>query len=158
MEREDVPEDFIQLSDAAHRLERGIWGGLPKPVPLQAIKSRDLRGRSVAFDLRSVSKRKLRSLLAWGEEKNGMFVIRPEHRKVGSLGFGPWREEAGKLLRTAVIQGKLGVYVSPVGAAAIKNYRPEPLKVPCDILRRMICPTWKPPRSYRPTLAQAHRS
>lgn len=67
-----------------------------------------------------------------------MFVIRPEHRKVGSLGFGPWREEAGKLLRTAVIQGKLGVYVSPVGAAAIKNYRPEPLKVPCDILRRMI--------------------
>lgn len=158
MESVDVLKDFIQLSDAAHRLERGIWGGLPKPAPLQAIKSSDLRGGSVVFDLRGVGgrKRKLRSLLAWGEEKNRKFVIRPGHRKVGSLGFGPWREEAGKLLRTAVIQGKFGVYVSPVGAAAIKKCRPELLKVPCDTLRRMIPQRGSlPDHTVRPSLKLA---
>lgn len=141
MERADVPEGFIRLSDAAHRLERGVWGcQLAKPVPLQAIKPSDLRGGTVAFNLRNLRarKRKLGSLMAWGEEKDGILVIRPKDRKAGSLGFGPWKEEAGKLLRAAAIQGQLGIYVSPDNEAAIKKYGREPLRLPCDVLQRMI--------------------
>ena len=36
------------------------------------------------------------------------------------------------------MQGKLQIYVFPVKKPAIKKYGPEPLRVPCDVLRRMI--------------------
>ena len=33
-----VPDGFLRLSDAVNRLASGMWGGLPRPVPVQTIK------------------------------------------------------------------------------------------------------------------------
>ncbi len=33
-----VPDGFLRFSDAISRLAEGMWGGLPRPVPVQAIK------------------------------------------------------------------------------------------------------------------------
>jgi hypothetical protein len=100
MEDEIVPDGFLRLSDAVNRLAQGIWGGMPRPAPLRAIK--------------------------------------PEHKRGGSLGFGPWKEEAGKLLRTAATEGKLPVYISGVSQPTINNSDPQPVVLPTAVLSRMI--------------------
>ncbi len=33
-----VPDGFLRISDAVNRLANGVWGGLPRPVPVQAFK------------------------------------------------------------------------------------------------------------------------
>ena len=73
MNESTVPEGFLRVSDAVGLLAAGMWGGLPRPAPVQAIKRK--------FKRRSV-------------------------------GFGPWREQAGQCLRSAAVEGKLAIYVA----------------------------------------------
>jgi len=43
-----VPGGFLLISDAVHRLANGMWGGLPRPAPVQQIKRKYNRA-SVGF-------------------------------------------------------------------------------------------------------------
>lgn len=72
MSESSAPEGYLRVSDAVALLAAGMWGGLPRPAPVQAIK------------------RTFKKL---------------------SVGFGPWREKAGRCLRSAAVQGKLPIYV-----------------------------------------------
>jgi|HubBroStandDraft_6_1064221.scaffolds.fasta_scaffold15570_6 hypothetical protein len=38
--RQPIPQGYLRLSDAYHRLHAGIWGGLEPPVPVQAFKAK----------------------------------------------------------------------------------------------------------------------
>ena len=51
-------------------------------------------------------------------------AMKPEDRRGVSVGFGPWKEEAGRQLRTAVIEGKIAVYVFASSQSAIDNLKP----------------------------------
>jgi hypothetical protein len=44
-----VPDGFLRISDAAHRLAKGIWGGVPRPAPLRDISPELKRGVSLGF-------------------------------------------------------------------------------------------------------------
>jgi hypothetical protein len=103
----DVPADFLPLSHAVNRLADGMWGGLPRPEPIAAIKR--------------------------------------VHKKL-SLGYGPWREKAGRRLRAAARRGKLAIYVlaKPQVQSATDNLpdcppeQIEPFAVPVTVVKRLI--------------------
>jgi hypothetical protein len=103
----DVPADFLPLSHAVNRLADGMWGGLPRPEPIAAIKR--------------------------------------VHKKL-SLGYGPWREKAGRRLRAAAMRGKLAIYVlaKPQVQSRTDNLADcspeqiEPFVVPVTVVRRLI--------------------
>jgi hypothetical protein len=103
----DVPADFMPLSHAVNRLADGMWGGLPRPEPIAAIKR--------------------------------------VHKKL-SLGYGPWREKAGRRLRAAAMRGKLVIYVlaKPQVRSATNNLADcppeqiEPFAVPVTVVKRLM--------------------
>src|SRR5262249_15183324 len=43
-----VPKEFLLVSDAVSRLAEGMWGGLPRPLPVERVK-RGYRKMSVGF-------------------------------------------------------------------------------------------------------------
>lgn len=72
-------------------------------------------------------------------------VIKQSYKKL-SVGFGPWRETAGRLLRVAAVKGKLAIYILAKnkvrsddqdlpGDASVK---PEPTSVPVPVIKRLI--------------------
>ena len=141
-------EGFLRLSDALHRIKQGMWAGLPRPEPLRAIKPRDLRGGSVIFTLTKEDAAKSRSDLpdnSAGAVEPDLLVketeevtFSPAHDKPVFLGFGPWKEEAGKLLKKALIEGKLPVYVQAASPGARERYGSTPVRVPAAVVGRMI--------------------
>lgn len=103
----EMSADFLPLSEAVNRLGAGLWGGLPRPEPVAAIKQ----------DYENLS-----------------------------VGFGPWREKAGRLLRAAAVQGKLAIYIFAIDqvrsnehdVAGDASAEPEPTSVPVPVIRRLI--------------------
>jgi hypothetical protein len=72
-------------------------------------------------------------------------LIKQSYKDV-SVGFGPWREKAGQLLRGAAVKGKLAIYILAknkvrsddhdlTGDASVK---PEPTYVPVSAIKRLI--------------------
>lgn len=63
-----------------------------------------------------------------------------------SVGFGPWREEAGRLLRAAAMKGKLAIYVLAKNQTRSDGHeltgdastKPEPTSVPAPVIKRLI--------------------
>lgn len=53
-----------------------------------------------------------------------------------SIGWGPQKEEAAKLIHEAAVQGKLSTFVLPHSSECAA--RAAPLQVPPDVLRKMI--------------------
>jgi hypothetical protein len=104
MKEVPLPDGYILFSAAVTRLAEGIWGGLPQPEPLRAIKKVE---------------------------------------KKASIGFGPWREAAGRRLTAAARQGKLAVYVA-ADAERLAQCVPAPRRysgaivVPKGVLNRLI--------------------
>jgi len=70
--RKDAPQKLLRFSEAISRLCDGMWGGLRRPLPVQAIK-------------------RVSSKL--------------------SVGFGPQREQAGRIVTAAALKGELTVYL-----------------------------------------------
>jgi hypothetical protein len=107
MNESTVPEGFLRVSDAVGLLAAGMWGGLPRPAPVQAIK------------------RKFKKL---------------------SVGFGPWREQAGQCLRSAAVKGKLPIYVaaehqvapSAPAAAPSSSGTTNPIAVCASVVRQLV--------------------
>jgi hypothetical protein len=60
-----------------------------------------------------------------------------QYRKA-SVGFGPWKEKAGRCLRSAAIDGKVHVYVFGPPQSEIGDLSPEITPVPAAVLRRLI--------------------
>ncbi len=54
------------------------------------------------------------------------------------MGFGPWKEEAGKLLRRAAIEGKLALYISAEYRSESERLDRHPVVLPPSVLARMI--------------------
>ena len=48
MEGTVIPDGFLQLSDAVHRLADGVWGGLRRPEPVRTLK-RDKKHRNASI-------------------------------------------------------------------------------------------------------------
>jgi hypothetical protein len=111
-----IPDGFLRLSTATHRLAQGIWGGFRRPAPVRTLKKKPAYKRS-------------------------------------SLGFGPWREEAGKRVRKAAIDGKLTIYVFGGDEAAANNLPSNPVVLRSTLIRQLI-PARKglPDRTIRSSL------
>jgi hypothetical protein len=90
-------------------------------------------------------------------------AIKQDYKKL-SVGFGPWREKAGRRLRVAAVKGKLVIYVlaSPRVRSAdhdltgVSPTKPEPEAVPVPVIKRLILSRGSlPDHSIRPTIKTA---
>jgi hypothetical protein len=87
-----VSERFPRISDAVDRLARGMWGGLRRPVPVQAIK-RDFKKLSVGSGCwRMRSAQRLRAAAIEGE-LTVYSVVEPRVRSEHYAGTRPWSRE-----------------------------------------------------------------
>jgi hypothetical protein len=84
--------------------------------------------------------------------------------KRASIGFGPWREQAGKRLTAEVKKGRLAVYViaepqAPFKSRALARRSPQQLKpvtVPVSVLARLITARGSlPDHPIRPSIKTA---
>jgi hypothetical protein len=89
--------------------------------------------------------------------------IKQEQKKL-SLGFGPWREEAGRRLRAAALEGNLVVYVLAIrpvrsednSATECSLENIEPVVVPVGVLERLITSHGRlPDHAIRPSMKTA---
>ena len=81
-----------------------------------------------------------------------------------SVGFAPWREEAGQRLWAAVVNGELAVYVvtgpqvqsNDGNSIELSPEKFEPVAIPVNVLKRLITPRGVlPDRPIRPTIRTA---
>ncbi len=83
----------------------------------------------------------------WGglQRPDPVAAIKQDQKKL-SLGFGPWREKAGRRLRAAAAIGKLAIYVFAKPQVRSEDHNPtdcspekiEPVAVPVNVVRRLI--------------------
>jgi hypothetical protein len=87
-----------------------------------------------------------------------------QHQKKLSLGFGPWGEKAGRLLRAAAVRGKLAIYAfaKPQVRSEAHNLadcspeKIEPLVVPVNVVKRLIASRGSlPDHPIRPSIKTA---
>jgi hypothetical protein len=83
----------------------------------------------------------------WGgmQRPDPVRIIKQSQKKL-SVGFGPWRQGAGRRLRAAAVKGKLVVYV--LAEAQVRSInrtltesslkKVEPTVVPANVLKRLI--------------------
>ena len=75
-----------------------------------------------------------------------------------SVGWGPWRDHAGAALRSAILEGKLSVYVRPTANAEAGGQSGGQISdltttVPTSVFKRLVAPRGIPTdHAYRPTL------
>lgn len=133
-----VPDGFLRFSDAVHRLTQGVWGGLRRPELLGEIDPKNLRGGGGVFTLPD------------GEK----WAVKPEGR--GSIGFGPWKETAGRLLTKAANEGKLKVYIFSDNQTEINESSRVPLILSTAVVSKMIRSRGSlPDHAIRPSLRLA---
>jgi hypothetical protein len=73
--------------------------------------------------------------------------------KRARIGFGPWKQEAGKQLRRAAIDGKLAIYAFAEPLTAANNQSQMPVAVSPTVLGRLIASRETlPDHPFRPTL------
>jgi hypothetical protein len=75
----------------------------------------------------------------WGGVRRPVPVraVKREQPKL-SVGFGPWKEQAGEILRAATTEGKLAVHIFADVQPSVTNLEPNPVVLPRDVLTRMI--------------------
>ena len=83
----------------------------------------------------------------WGglQRPEPVAAIKQDQKKL-SLGFGPWREEAGQRLRAAAVEGELVIYVLAKSQVRSEDHnltecspeKIEPLVVPVNVVKRLI--------------------
>jgi len=83
----------------------------------------------------------------WGglQRPEPVVVIKQSYKKL-SVGFGPWREKAGRLLRVAAVKGKLAIYILAKNQVRFDDHdltgdasaKPEPPSVPVPVIKRLI--------------------
>ncbi|WP_304873959.1 hypothetical protein [Bradyrhizobium sp.] len=83
----------------------------------------------------------------WGglPRPDPVVLVKQSNEKL-SVGFGPWREKAGRLLRVAAVKGKLAIYVLAKNQIRSGGHdltldasaMPEPASVPASVIERLI--------------------
>jgi hypothetical protein len=83
----------------------------------------------------------------WGglQRPEPVVVVKQSYKKL-SVGFGPWREKAGRLLRVAAVKGKLAIYIIANNQVRSDDHdltgdaskKPEPTSVPVPVITRLI--------------------
>jgi hypothetical protein len=103
-----LPQDYFLVSTAARRLGAGMWGSLRRPDVVRQF------------------------LGSPGAEVLGF--------RRSSLGFAKRQEDTAEYLRNAALEGKLPIYVvgPPDGLLERPSPPTEPLRVPFDVLKRLI--------------------
>jgi hypothetical protein len=90
-------------------------------------------------------------------------AIKHDQKKL-SLGFGPWREKAGRRLRAAAVRGKLAIYVLAESQARPEANNltdcsadsTEPSSVPVNVITRLIASRGSlPDHPIRPSIKTA---
>lgn len=90
--------DTLLISEATARLEKGMYAQQCQPLMVAEAKGRFERAKGWSQTSAPACKQKV------------YVPQKTEHRQKLSLGHGPRREEAAKLIRTAALAGKLKVY------------------------------------------------
>ena len=100
----------------------------------------------------------------WGglQRPEPVAVIKQDQKKL-SLGFGPWREEAGRRLRAAAVEGKLVIYVLATRPVRSEDHsversleNNEPVVVPVSVLNQLIASRGSlPDHPIRPSIQTA---
>jgi hypothetical protein len=81
--------------------------------------------------------------------------LKKQYRNV-SVGFGPWKEQAGRCFRTAVIEGNVQVYVFAKTSRSASHIETEPVPLSIEVLERLIAPRGGlPDHAVRPSLKTA---
>src|SRR5260370_19291809 len=83
----------------------------------------------------------------WGglQRPDPVAAIKQDQKKL-SLGFGPWREKAGRRLRAAAVRGKLAIYVFAKPQVRSEDHnltdcspeKIEPVAVPVNVVRGLL--------------------
>jgi hypothetical protein len=83
----------------------------------------------------------------WGglQRPNPVAAIKHEQKKL-SVGFGPWREKAGRRLRAAAVKRKFAIYVFAEPQVRSEDHgltdssleKTEPVVVPVNVVKRLI--------------------
>jgi hypothetical protein len=83
----------------------------------------------------------------WGglQRPEPVVLIKQSYKKL-SVGFGPWREKAGRLLRVAAVKRKLAIYILAKNQVRYDDHdltgdtsaNPEPTSVPVPVIKRLI--------------------
>ena len=90
-------------------------------------------------------------------------LIKQSNKKL-SVGFGPWREKAGRLLRVAAVKGKLPIYILASNQVRSNDHdltgdasaKPEPTPVPVSAIKRlMLSRGTLPDHPIRPSMQTA---
>jgi hypothetical protein len=71
-------------------------------------------------------------------EETEELTFYPAWDKPLSLAFGAWKEESGKLLKAALIEGKLPLYVQAARPGAFEQSGSTPMRIPAAVVGRMI--------------------
>jgi hypothetical protein len=90
--------DVLLISEATTRLQKGMFAQKFKPLLVAEAKMWFEKANQLSLAAPLVDK------------LNVNLPQRTERRQKLSLGCGPWREKAAKLIRTAALTGKLKVY------------------------------------------------
>lgn len=101
----------------------------------------------------------------WGglQRPEPVVVIKQSYKKL-SVGFGPWREKAGPLLRVAAVKGKLAIYIIANNEIRSDDHdltrdisaKPEPASVPVSVIERLILSRGSlPDHPIRPSMQTA---
>jgi hypothetical protein len=73
-----------------------------------------------------------------------------------SVGFGPWKEHAGRCFRTAAIKGNVQVYVFAKTSRSASHNETKPVPLSIEVLERLIAPRGGvPDHAVRPSLKTA---
>jgi hypothetical protein len=81
--------------------------------------------------------------------------LKKQYRNV-SVGFGLWKEQAGRCFRTAVIEGNVQVYVFAKTSRSASHIETEPVPLSIEVLERLIAPRGGlPDHAVRPSLKTA---
>ena len=94
----------------------------------------------------------------WGGLRRPLPVRRMKRKyKEGSIGFGPWKEQAGRVLTAAATDGKLRIYVfAPRSGQSGNSTSGGPIAMPRDVVGRLITRRGSiPDQAIRPVLRTA---
>src|SRR5262249_3749480 len=67
MNDQHAPNGFLRLSDAVDRLTKGMWGGLPRPVPVRIVKQTFKRASVGSVSWRMEASRCFRAAVLKGQ-------------------------------------------------------------------------------------------
>ena len=143
-----LPDGYILFSEAIHRLQRSMWGGLQRPLAVSELSDRFQREKSNTW----VTIHTADLQTSFGQESlakaPNIRMSWSKYRGRKPLVFGPWRQKAGESLTRAARTERLEVYV-----AHQDDGTPACTHIPPMVLSRLIIARGSlSDRAFRPSM------